>query len=83
MIKVKNGTDEASAYLADSRDGWIVKVNDAFKKERRFYPFTGGAFLLNKDGTPGRQLRGTSDERAPKSAPAMRAFLTKYVLGTI
>jgi hypothetical protein len=83
VIKVTDGDDTASATPADSGDGWIVKVTDAFSKQRRFYPYTGGAYMLNDDGSLGRQLRGTRDEKAPRAAAAMRSFLKKYVIGTV
>jgi hypothetical protein len=81
MIKVQDGQEVAIASRGEG--GWIVKVHDAFEKQRRFYPDKGGSFLLEADGTLGRQLRGTNDEKAPKSAKAMRSFLRKNVLGTM
>lgn len=83
MIKVTDGDDQASAYVSTDGDGWVVKVTDRFSKQRRFYPYTGGAWLLKDNGEMDRQIRGIKDERAPRSAAKMRAFLKKFVLGTV
>ena len=82
-ITVEDGNDHAAASRTTDDDGWVVEVSDGHEKQERFYADSGGAWLLQKNGTIGRQLRGTRDERAPKDAGRMRSFLRSRVLGTL
>ena len=83
-ITVEDGDDRATASrTATDDDGWVVEVSDGHEKQKRFYSDSGGAWLLQKNGTLGRQLRGTKDERAPKDTGKMRSFLRSHVLGTL
>jgi hypothetical protein len=82
-LTVEDGNDRAVASRTTDDDGWVVELSDGYEKEKRFYQDSGGAWLLQKNGVLGRQLRGTKDERAPKDANRMRSFLRSRVLGTL
>lgn len=78
MVNVKDEYgNAASAAPSDDGEGWIVKFrrDGDGESERVYYPYKGGAWELKRDGTEGRQLEGTADVRAPRSAARMRTFL--------
>jgi hypothetical protein len=59
---------------SDDGQGIVLTVRDEDGESRRYYDYAGGAWMLNADGTVGRQLVGINDVTVPRHEDELRAF---------